>query len=168
MPAPNLYVLHNHEEQIEDALVVVLAAHGLSDVLTPRSLEQSRDTRVRIEVTAGGALDHEAPDAVTNTGASEEDWFGASVDVEVATERVEEARSAIATITGKHAERVARARVAMTRGSLSANLPAGSYWDIVHTQFGGQAHAVDEQRGTDITVLSWAIQYRIRTDAWPT
>ena len=168
MPAPNLYVLHDHEALIEDALVPALAAHGLSGVYTRRSTEDVRDTRVDLFVEAGGAVDHEAPDNATGTGQPEQDRFVAAVSVVVLTERVEEARSSISGITGKHAERVARARVAMTRGSLATNWPSDSYLGWFYVSFDGASSSVNEQRGVDETALSFTLFYRILDNSWPT
>lgn len=169
MPAaPDLYVLHDHEAQLEDAVVACLAAHGLANVVTRRSTEDVGLTHVAVLVVAGGAQGHQIASTDSNTGANEQDWFNAAVEVVVQTERETEARSTIAGITGRHAERVARARVALTRGSILTNATTLEYLSVYETSFGGQSHVSDEDNGIDQTRLVWSLGYRILPAAWPT
>jgi hypothetical protein len=168
MPAaPDLYVLHDPEAQLEDGIVACLEAHGLANVVTRRSREDVGLTHVAVLVVAGGAQGHQSASTDTGTGANEQDWFNAAVEVVVQTERETEARSTITGITGRHAERVARARVALLRGSIREHATSLQYLSIYETSFAGVSHSIDDDNGTDTTRLVWSLGYRILPDAWP-
>ena len=167
MRAPNLHVLFNVRENLEDWLAAYLKTHGITCYTARSQVDQYSDLFVWCEWAGEAWADHKAPHDITGTGVHEQDRFTAAVQIAVQTERADEQKSSIKRITGKHAETVARIRVAMLNGNLAISTPNLKYYTLAEVIYQGSNHDTIDDRNTDVTVLNYEITYAINTEAWP-
>lgn len=165
--APSLPALLNIEEQVENAFADYFEAdHGLESY-KPKGIGNLPDDLVWFVFELQQASGPEIPPSITHTGFREQNTFEGILRVQVDTERSRQRPSTTVGITGMHRERVAKARAAMLRGAVSQGSFTLSYLDIVQISFVGTIYEIDEDRGVDMTQLSYGVRIVVKDGAWP-
>lgn len=172
MPAAtSLPALLNTQPIFEAALSAYLTANGLVAYGT-RYDGDVTDARIELMFEPGTSQGHCAPSSTTNTGEKENDWFEGAINFVVQTERAKDTDTPPSGFSSVHEYRVALLQALMLRGVMNGNVTGFTAMDLPHydivvisrTGYGDDA----SDDAYDRTALSYGIQYKIKTDAWPT
>ena len=157
MPAADIPTIYKFEDNIETAVVLILAA--LSPAITAKK-QRSDDTRATpfssVQFQTGEANpDHEytCPD-----GKVRDVNYSGTLAISIVTDRNRNASS--------HVTLVSQVRAAFSHRDLftSSNLPYYKLWNIRPT---GTSFGITEDDKQDITTLTWDVGFEILTTAWP-
>lgn len=171
MPAAESYEkLLDIQANVEAGLVAYFTANGLTAYGT-RSTATIPDSAVLVMYQEGATEGHAATSQTTNTGQKENDWFSGEIMVEVDTERVLADAPPVSGFATLHDYRVARVKTLFLRGAMAGSI-AGitgldlGFYDIVVIGSGGEQRSTNPD-GIDVSEISFPVQIRIKSDAWP-
>lgn len=157
MPAADIPTIYKFEDNIETAVVAILAA--LTSPITAKK-QRSDDTRSTpfssVQFTTGEANpghEYACPD-----GKDRDVNYSGALSITIYTDRNRNASS--------HVTLVSQIRAAFSHRDLftTTNLPYYRIWNIRPT---GTSLGVTEDDKIDVTTLSWEVGFEILTTAWP-
>jgi hypothetical protein len=155
MSAPDLQTLFHFEDAIENCLASILTAGGLT-VHKQQSTDQLATPFVALQFTPGRAT--QRLKCFTSTAPRYDAWEG-SLRVEIVTERKKNgANHAVIRATIRNLFYDAQAQIT------TDNLPWHAVTKFYETS---TSPTVSHEDNFDVSSMTWAMEFQIRSTAWP-
>lgn len=154
MPATDINLIYDYETAIESAVLSALDGAGINTSIQ-RGATSMVTPFASLQMSVGSGIEH------YHTFISKEkrpDIFTGVIAIQVATNRTQN--------DANHGTDLAVVRELMYRWRETIN-PNLLYHKLLHLLEGGTALTVDEEKNLDISTINFAVQFAIRTDAWP-
>ena len=160
MSAPSLAALYDFETQLETAVASILTAGGVTVAGKARADVTLTTPCCEVTSSISGPYPASAPDFYSVSGDYRPCTFSGTVQVHILTDRKRNASS-----HGTFRGGVRALLYAFVSKFTSSNLP---YLEVFDAQESGSFNSVDDERGLDLTTLSWEVRFAILPTAWPT
>lgn len=163
MPAQDEKQLFNFNENFQRAVKSILATAGYHDAFIERSNQELPESRIEVSFALGEALNECArPD-----GSHEYDYFAGRLALRIVTFRPMEQPSLLPGVDSLHSEWAAAVLALMRlskRPFTAENLP---FYTVNTLRPLGTTADMETQWLQDFTRIEFAVEFGIRSDAWP-
>ena len=163
MPASNIKQVLNFDNNIEAAVRAVLVAGGYGDSFIAGIEQELPPSRIEIMFQTGEALN----EAALPSGDHVYDFYAGTLTVRIVTFRPDDQPSLLEGVSTLHSEWAAGVRALLQERAApftETNLP---YYAVKTIRPRGTIRDLDAKWLEDYTRLEFAVEFGIRSDAWP-
>lgn len=163
MTATSKTQIYAFESNFEKAVQSVLQGAGLLDTFIQGASVDLPDSRIEVMFATGEAINQ----AVLEDRSQVYDFFNAALILRIVTTRPDDQPSLIPGVQSLHEEWCARVRALFEERAqpfTRTNLP---YYSVQTIRQTGTQRDLDPKWLEDFTRLDFAVQFGIRSDAWP-
>jgi hypothetical protein len=162
MPASSTKELFAFENHFERAVESILKAAGYPAVFTTAAQGVLPESRLEVTFSLGDTLNEHTLDS----GQRVYDYFNASLQIRVCTERPADRPSLIPGVARLHEEFCAGVRAALEERDdpFDGLLP---YYEVRTIRPRPTSRGLDTRWLEDFTQLEFLVEFGIRSDAWP-